>query len=61
MITINQQPPEITPVYNDIVMTVVSDKIISKFKNKYVFDIFGIQQSNLTTPTGVSVYLGLQL
>jgi len=58
MITINQQPPEITPVYNDIVMTVVSDKIISKFKNKYVFDIFGIQQSNLTTPTGVSVYLG---
>jgi len=47
MITINQQPPEITPVYNDIVMTVVSDKIISKFKNKYVFDIFGIQQSIL--------------
>ena len=59
MITINQQPPEITPVYNDIVMTVVSDKIISKFKNKYVFDIFGIQQSGQITPAGgAPVYLG---
>lgn len=58
MITINQQPPEITPVYNDIVMTVVSDKIISKFKNKYVFDIFAIPQSSLTTPSGPTTYLG---
>lgn len=58
MITINQQPPEITPVYNDIVMTVVSDKIISKFKNKYVFDIFGIQQSGLIISTGAPIYLG---
>ena len=40
MISIVQQPPEITPVYNDVVMTVVSDKVISKFKFKYVFDIF---------------------
>ena len=48
MISIVQQPLEVTPIYNDIVMTVVSDKIITKFKNKYVFDIFGSKQKLLS-------------
>jgi hypothetical protein len=58
MITIVQQPPEVTPIYNDIVMTVVSDKIISKFKNKYVFDIFGSKQNGVRTPSSLPIYLG---
>lgn len=59
MISIVQQPPEITPVYNDVVMTVVSDKIITKFKNKYVFDLFTqIQNGSNGGPTGNYVYTG---
>jgi hypothetical protein len=58
MISIVQQPPEVTPIYNDIVMTVVSDKIITKFKNKYVFDIFGSKQNNDATPNSNPIYLG---
>jgi hypothetical protein len=58
MISIVQQPPEVAPVYSDIVMTVVSDKIISKFKNKYVFDIFGGTQNGISTPSVVPIYLG---
>jgi len=58
MISIVQQPPEVTPIYNDIVMTVVSDKIITKFKNKYVFDIFGSKQNNDPTPSSNPIYLG---
>jgi hypothetical protein len=58
MISIVQQPLEVTPIYNDIVMTVVSDKIISKFKNKYVFDIFGSKQNNTQIPNSSPIYLG---
>jgi len=58
MISIVQQPPEVTPIYNDIVMTVVSDKIITKFKNKYVFDIFGSKQNNTEIPNSNPIYLG---
>lgn len=58
MISIVQQPLEVTPIYNDIVMTVVSDKIITKFKNKYVFDIFGSKQNNTQFPNSVPIYLG---
>jgi hypothetical protein len=58
MISIVQQPLEVTPIYNDIVMTVVSDKIITKFKNKYVFDIFGSKQNGTQFPNSVPIYLG---
>jgi hypothetical protein len=44
MITIVQQTPELAPVYNDLVMTVVSNFVTTKFKFKYVFDIFTAQQ-----------------
>lgn len=39
-VTINQQPPILTPAYGDIVITVSSNLVVTKFKFKYVFDIF---------------------
>jgi hypothetical protein len=45
-ITIIQQPPEIIATYSDIVMSVSSNMVISRFKFKYVYDIFS------ATPAG---------
>ena len=47
MISIVQQTPLLAPAYNDLVMTVVSDNVVSKYKFKYVFDIFSA--NNATT------------
>lgn len=58
MITIIQQTPELAPVYNDLVMTVVSDKVISKYKFKYVFDIFAYNTQNQVENTNNDTYLG---
>ena len=42
-ITITQQPPEISPAYNDIILTVSSNNVFDTFKFKYVFDIYAKQ------------------
>jgi len=55
MITIVQQTPLLAPVYNDLVMTVVSDNVVSKYKFKYVFDIFS---ANNTTTFNDYTYVG---
>jgi hypothetical protein len=39
-ITITQQIPILAPAYNDIVLSVSSTNVVSKFKMKYVYDIF---------------------
>lgn len=47
-ITITQQPEKIHPAYKDEVIGVTSDKVISKFKFKYVFDLFFRQRKTNT-------------
>ena len=47
-ITITQQPEQIHPAYKDEVIGVTSDKVISKFKFKYVFDLFFRQRKTNT-------------
>ena len=39
-VTVTQQPPILTPAYGDIVITVSSNLVVSKFKFKYIYDIF---------------------
>lgn len=48
-ITITQQPPLLTPAYGDIVITVSSNLVVSKYKFKYVYDIFSIDSVGTTT------------
>jgi len=52
-ITITQQIPILAPAYNDIVLSVSSTNVVSKFKMKYVYDIF---QKELGTPN--TTYVG---
>lgn len=52
-VSITQQPPLLSPAYNDIVVVASSTHIIDKFKTKYVSDIF----STPLNATG-SIYLG---
>ena len=52
-VSITQQPPLLSPAYNDIVVVASSTHIIDKFKTKYVSDIF----STPLNATG-SNYLG---
>lgn len=52
-ITITQNVPVLTPAYNDIVITVSSNLVTSKYKFKYVFDIF-----TLTAGGVIDTYVG---
>lgn len=47
-VTITQQLPILAPAYNDIVLSVSSTNVVSKYKMKYVWDIF---QRDLETST----------
>lgn len=51
MITINQQPPEFIAAYSDITLSVQSNMVVSKYKFKYVYDVFA-------QTTGGYEYLG---
>jgi len=52
-ITITQQPPILSPAYGDLVISVSSNLVVSKFKFKYVYDIFSFNPS-----TSVTTYVG---
>jgi hypothetical protein len=39
-VTVTQQPPLLTPAYNDIVLTASSSVVIDEYKTRYVYDIF---------------------
>ena len=52
-ITVTQNVPVLTPAYNDIVITASSNLVTTKYKFKYVFDIF-----TLTSAGAVSAYVG---
>ena len=52
-ITVTQNVPVLTPAYNDIVITASSNLVNTKYKFKYVFDIF-----TLTSAGAVSAYVG---
>lgn len=54
-ITITQNVPELSPAYNDIVITASSNLVASKYKFKYVFDIFS---RNDTAGVGPMTYIG---
>ena len=53
-VTITQQLPILAPAYNDIVLSVSSSMVVSKYKMKYVWDIF---QKDLE-PSGSITYVG---
>lgn len=52
-VTVTQQPQYIKPAYSDNVLTVSSNQVVSKFKFKYVFDIFA-----KTASSGTYTYVG---
>lgn len=52
-VTVTQQPQYIKPAYSDNVLTVSSNQVVSKYKFKYVFDLFA-----KTNNTGTYTYLG---
>ncbi len=70
-VTITTQPPEMIAAYSDITMSVSSNMVISKYKFKYVYDIFADSQyigrvKQTPNPTGYGIldlarYLQLQL
>lgn len=48
-VSVTQQLPILAPAYNDIVLTVSSTNVVSKFKMKYVYDIFAKDLGTNTT------------
>lgn len=48
-ITINQQPQILAPAYNDLVIAVSSNLVVTKYKFKYVFDIFSYNPATAAT------------
>jgi hypothetical protein len=52
-VTVTQSPQYLKPAYSDNVLTVSSNQVASKFKFKYVFDLFG-----KTNDEGAYTYLG---
>lgn len=48
-ITINQQPQVLAPAYNDLVISTSSNLVTTKFKFKYIFDIFAYNPALAST------------
>lgn len=55
-VTITTQPPEMIAAYSDITMSVSSNMVVSKYKFKYVYDIF--VATNASTGFNTYEYVG---